>query len=634
MKQLIIFLLTIALLLSAPISANATGNGNMDAGGGGMGEGTSENKWTPGNDGVRITVIDTETGAAVSTPMDFSNQAQPGTVLHFGKVNKLQYQNGASLQPQDGGSYDCIKPAGSMPTIVSSTGRNNIEAVKRYFCSEYACMMVADAAGMDFDTMTSGKYKLLVEPIAYFTHNGQYYCMTATEAALYDQLSGGALRRTMPSLTHKNLALSMFLEEDDLGLSAWGGSTSGKQSNADIISTLGAGIIWFNNKPEPGTPPEEGSPGGGFEAPDSEYRVDTDVITSVTLSTDTDLTPDNPASVTFSILGTAYKVDNIVIPADDSQVVWVKWHTPKTPQTVTINVTATTGTISKATISARIMDLSERIPPDPLATDTYPGYTVPSLPNDAQKLTANWGVWGCTWIPNWQWHPNWKWHSDMRWHEDKKWYPDECTGSCPEGCDVNHGICNEDCPEGCSSENHGEWQDEGEWKDDGRWVDEGEWVDDGEWEYDYTGYQASLSGTMELLPDDKVPTANGKNMKSGYGVKTEVKASLSTNAPSSHCTTPQTALSTFPEFQYKSYLRLLQRTSGGYNAKLSFKENEFSTYNRAVHFTPVWMPDNTDYTVYTRVWDTWTPDGMLSINLSDHTSIKDSVFDDWYTNRE
>ena len=30
-------------------------------------------------------------------------------------------------------------------------------------------------------------------------------------------------------------------------------------------------------------------------------RVDTDVITSVTLRTDTDLTPDNPASVTFHI---------------------------------------------------------------------------------------------------------------------------------------------------------------------------------------------------------------------------------------------------------------------------------------------------------------------------------------------
>ena len=30
--------------------------------------------------------------------------------------------------------------------------------------------------------MIAGEYKLLIEPIAYFTHNGQYYCMTSTEA--------------------------------------------------------------------------------------------------------------------------------------------------------------------------------------------------------------------------------------------------------------------------------------------------------------------------------------------------------------------------------------------------------------------------------------------------------------------
>ena len=30
--------------------------------------------------------------------------------------------------------------------------------------------------------MLAGKYKLLVEPLAYFTHNGLFYCMTATEA--------------------------------------------------------------------------------------------------------------------------------------------------------------------------------------------------------------------------------------------------------------------------------------------------------------------------------------------------------------------------------------------------------------------------------------------------------------------
>ena len=42
--------------------------------------------------------------------------------------------------------------------------------------------MVAQAAGVDYERMIAGDYKLLIEPIAYFTHNGQYYCMTATEA--------------------------------------------------------------------------------------------------------------------------------------------------------------------------------------------------------------------------------------------------------------------------------------------------------------------------------------------------------------------------------------------------------------------------------------------------------------------
>ena len=233
-----------------------------------------------------------------------------------------------------------------MPTIVSSKGQSNIEAIKRYFCSEYACQMVAQAAGVDYERMIAGDYKLLIEPIAYFTHNGQYYCMTATEAALYDQKSGGALRKTMTSLTHKNLPLSMFLEFSDLGLPAWTGSTTSKQSNADIISSLGVGIVWFDERP----------PEGEIEAPDVEYRVDTDVITSVTLRTDTDLTPDNPASVTFHILGTTYRVNDIVIPAGDSQVVWVKWHTPSTPQSVTITVSDSGAYTAQDTFVAEIVD--------------------------------------------------------------------------------------------------------------------------------------------------------------------------------------------------------------------------------------------------------------------------------------
>lgn len=125
-----------------------------------------------------------------------------------------------------------------MPTIVSSKGQSNIEAIKRYFCSEYACQMVAQAAGVDYERMIAGDYKLLIEPIAYFTHNGQYYCMTATEAALYDQKSGGALRKTMTSLTHKNLPLSMFW---NLAISACPHGQAAPQASR---ATLTSSAVW------------------------------------------------------------------------------------------------------------------------------------------------------------------------------------------------------------------------------------------------------------------------------------------------------------------------------------------------------------------------------------------------------
>ena len=139
MKRLLALLCSLALVFClVPSTAFASGgNGNIDGGGGGMGQGTSSNFWNPGNDGVRITVVDAESGAAVSSPLDFSNRTQKSSVLHFGKVNKLQYLSGTGLSLQSGVAYSCIKPAQSMPTIVSSKGQSNIDAIKRYFCSEY-----------------------------------------------------------------------------------------------------------------------------------------------------------------------------------------------------------------------------------------------------------------------------------------------------------------------------------------------------------------------------------------------------------------------------------------------------------------------------------------------------------------
>ncbi len=62
---------------------------------------------------------------------------------------------------------------------------------------------------------------MLIEPVAYVTYQGTRVAFTATEAAKYNLLVGGTVRKKMPSLTHKNLPLALFLETSDLGYPAW-----------------------------------------------------------------------------------------------------------------------------------------------------------------------------------------------------------------------------------------------------------------------------------------------------------------------------------------------------------------------------------------------------------------------------
>lgn len=252
MKRIFIILLTLVLLLGiCPMSALAEtgGSGNVDGGGGDMGQGTSQNSWNPGMDGVRITVVDAESGQPVSSSFDLTNKS-PSIKVHFGKVSKIQYANGASISPTTG-NYDYYTPATPMPRIISSGSQSaSIEAIKKYFCSEYAVKLVAQQTGIAYEELIGGQYKLFLEPIAYFKHNGIMMAMTAHEAALYDNQAGGSLRKTMTSLTHKNLPLAMFLEYADMGFPAYTGATNKTCSNDTIITYLGMGIVWFTDPPE------------------------------------------------------------------------------------------------------------------------------------------------------------------------------------------------------------------------------------------------------------------------------------------------------------------------------------------------------------------------------------------------
>lgn len=555
MKKILSALLCLAMLFSLSVPVLADGNPNIDGGGGGMGQGTSQNSWTPGRDGVRVTIIRDSDNTPVSAPIDFSNQANGDIALHFGKVSKISYRGGSGLIPHTD-KYDCFRPANAMPRIISSgSGNANIEAIRSYFCREGTMRDIAAATGFNYDDLISGSYKILLEPIAYFKYSGVMFAMTATEAALYNKQVAGGLRSKMVSLTHKNLPLAMFLETPDLGFPAWGGSTTEKQNDDIIIAQLGLGIVRFS-EPDP-EPPKES---------DVTYRCDTEVVTSVLLSTGSQKTPDNPAYATFSINGRTYSHTDIYIPEGGSQLAWVKWRTPKEPGVVTITIRSNCST-STNHITAQIVDLDKNPPPDPQANDRNDGYSIPAKPSKPNVTTLTWGEWDCWW------HEYWVWHSDG----------------------------------------------------DG----EGYYCDHGWWEYAWIPYSASLTATFKTKPDEKSPTATGRQMKSGYGLNASVSAQVRSSAPSSHITGLQNVVAYFPEFNYATYWRLLKRLNTGLSSSFEFQKNKYSTYGRPSHFSPVWFPDGR-YTTYAECIDAWTPAGMLQINLTDDLTIRGSLYDDWH----
>lgn len=454
-----------------------------------MGSGTATNTWSPGNEGVRVTVVRASDHAVVTTPIDITNKPPSSSIYNFGKVSKLQYSNGAGLTPVKGG-YVSIKPTQTIPKIISTNGSNNIPAIKSYFTDEQVIRSIANITGMNYDILIGGDYKILLEPIAYYKFEGNMFATTATEAAMYDEQVSGLLRSRMQSLTHKNLPLAMFLEVSDLGYPAWGGSKTSAASDADIKSSLGLGIVRFTEKPEELQ----------IDAYDYEYRVNTEVITAVRVSGGQS-DPDNPTRVSFNVGGTTYNVGNVYYPDGDGQLAWIKWKTPDTEQSMTIQVTVSgPGSTAKTTLNVKIVDLGKNPPPNPVADDRNDSFRATAVPSRAVKTTASWSVWRPWWQEYWVWHS---------------------TGESS-----------------------------------------GYWCDHGWWEFDLNRYSASLTAATSIKCDDKNPTASGRTMKSGYGINQTATGSVS-SSQSSAVTQPQTAVSYFPEFGYETYWRLLERMGSG-----------------------------------------------------------------------
>ncbi|GKX31371.1 hypothetical protein SH1V18_38510 [Vallitalea longa] len=451
----------------------------------------------------------------------------------------------------------------------------------------------------------SGQYQnqvpwvIIYEPviISYLKDHKTILGFTATEYALaqklkYFNFKFGNTGQYISAMTHSDLPNSIILEESWFGYPVVSALPDGVYWDEDrIISSGGWGMRMLKadhkDKKENNT------------SYDNEYRVDTDVITSVKIYANTDrITPDDKAYIKFNANG-KIKTTSVTMPSGSNQLVFIKWHTPSKPQDVKITVEVTGNSSAKIdrntrykTINAKVVNLESKEPPNPTANDRKSkDYTIPRLPNKSQNTSASWGEWKCHWKENWV----------------------EVTHYRTEHYTMYHrGGCKKDgtCPGHRRT----------------RRVPYTVLEDHGDWEYDYESYSVSLSGAMTVSPDIKVPTAKGKQLKSGYGININVSTNINLNAPKSHVTGVQNVLTFYPEFNYQEYLRLMEKTS---NCNFELKKNKYSTYNNRVHFTPVWFP-NSNYRVYGQIIDLWTPDGMLSMNVNDYVNIQGNLYDDWH----
>lgn len=575
-----------------------------------------------------------------------------GYDVYYSPYNKMQYLSGMNLNISlmNDSKYHEYSNLPSIPII----NGGNITAVKSYFGDATTLKNLLDNIAKDQGTTkealltsytytvngetknltteellpeidangrTKNKvpYLIVYEPIAigYLTDKKTALALTATEYAMVQKLGknginffnrslGGDNPQLMWGLTHRDLPNSIFLEESWVGLPArnliknrkatreWT-KTLIEQVGQKIIAGSGIGMRFLKaNATDIGTPITIEKEGGI-----KIYRANTEVITSVRVHTKATgnrvdfLNPDNKGKVTFTINGMS-KTHEVIMPDGASQLAWVKWKTPESPGKVMIQIQASPGlfldsNVESKTIEAMIVDMNENIPPDPEATDLPKDFNYKEVPNPIEnEVTENsWGEYFATW------HENWVDHGD--WVDDTS-KSKNVDGSYPQI-----------------------------WKADLK--------DEGWWDWELRTYSAKLSGEVKVIPSDENPTGQkikGKEnyeIKSGYGIQTEVSTTIVTDAPSSdHYTTAGNAIAYFPEFQYKKYWRLLDRKKVGH---FSFKKNEYSQWEAPVHFTPLWYPDK-DYILYVQVIDAWTPAGMLKINRHNYIKIKGNVYDDWH----
>lgn len=325
---------------------------------------------------------------------------------------------------------------------------------------------------------------IVYEPIHLVTLVGlpsiKYLAMTATELAIYHEtdplinLDNTYAGQQIMNFTHQSLPDSAVLEENWVGYKSH--PVQGKWWTSDeIINRGGCGMRFLkaNVVPEEPDEPKEKTPSGTGEV---EYRVGTEVITSLLLEANDEITPDkrytgiplhrdenekwvyeglsdlkdNKAYVDIWVEGKEKETTTIMMPNGESQYVWIKWTVPKKEGTKKVyfsirgnsDAIFEDGTRDKV-ITANIVDLSKNEPKDPRPEDRNDKYRYRNYKNQEDRETVEWEEWTGTprWVKDWEWEEN-------------------IVEVTKEKLDENGDVIETYVVE----EGHGWWVDFGEWK--------------------------------------------------------------------------------------------------------------------------------------------------------------------------
>ena len=273
----------------------------------------------------------------------------------------------------------------------------------------------------------------------------------------------------------------------------------------------------------------------------------------------------NSATAKIVVNSTTYTIPNIYIPSGSEQLIWVKWKTPSTPQTLTVTATSNRGLlynqqntgvanryVNSILATVEIYEIpGENEPPGPTLSDTATsiGYSERDARDVKRALLAN---------------PNYR----------SSWFVWDCRYDADEGV----------------------------------------------MKYEKITYTAQIRNTRaQISPDRRNPTSyqsqtNQTFMKSGYGIEVLENSHvvlvvsyedptrrsethhLGSTQTTTYLASPQYFFCYFPEFNYSIYFRKL----GVYQSEMrghTFAPNRFSTYGDFNHYTPWWMPDGTWYSV-------------------------------------